>query len=377
MSASFQREFDQIEERYRTGRHVRNQSLLKERLLGGPIVLFGLGFFAVPLYRNFRSHGMDPICFCDSRKSGTETSTGRPIISPALLKRDYADANIVIAVANSKNQDSIFCQLLDLGFAREQIFSFTDAFLFLDQSVVELTHLSMEDMKKHLDGYEWAYDFFPDCRSKEIILDHIKSYLFHDTLRQEPEEAPYFPDLFSLTPNEVFVDAGLYTGDTTEEFIRRTSGEYRAIYGFDIDETNLGAARRNLAQYPGIVIEAKGLWNAEATLCAELELAAGSKISDTGAVSIPVVALDAYFAGKGKDEWPSFMKLDIEGSEKKALLGSADIIRQVRPRLAVCAYHKPEDLYDLAQTILSIRGDYSFALRHYSPYTWDTVLYAY
>jgi len=55
--------------------------------------------------------------------------------------------------------------------------------------------------------------------------------------------------------------------------------------------------------------------------------------------------------------------MDIEGSEKEALMGAANIIKAAKPKLAICAYHKTEDIYELPQTILNIRDDYKLALR--------------
>jgi len=68
--------------------------------------------------------------------------------------------------------------------------------------------------------------------------------------------------------------------------------------------------------------------------------------------------------------------MDIEGAEKEAQLGAADIIRRVKPKLAICAYHKPEGIYELPQTIMSIRNDCRFCLRQHLASGVDTVLYA-
>jgi FkbM family methyltransferase len=378
MLGSFEEEYAKIEERYHSGRDAAELSKLKEQLLSRPIVLFGLGFFGVPVYRNFVSHGIVPQCFCDSKKTGYEKETGLKIITPAQLIKEFSNANVVISVADPHNQDSIFHQLIGLGFDKQQIFTFDAAFQFLDKSVVEITSLTFEKLQKYLEGYRWSYNYFSDVESKKVILARINSYLFKDVFCYEKNEPIYFPqELFQFTENEVFVDGGLYTGDTSDAFIKRVNGKYRAVYGFDIDEANASVARENLSRYDNVHIVLKGLWKKTDIRHAELELLAGSQINDTGMASIPVISLDEYFSKMRAEDFPTFIKMDIEGSEKNALLGSTKVIRTTRPKLAICAYHKPEDIYDLPQTILNIRGDYKFALRHYSPYTWDTVLYAY
>ena len=69
--------------------------------------------------------------------------------------------------------------------------------------------------------------------------------------------------------------------------------------------------------------------------------------------------------------------MDIEGAELEALKGAEQIIRNFKPKLAICAYHKPEDLYTLPELIKSFRDDYVFYLRHYTDTLYETVLYAF
>lgn len=72
----------------------------------------------------------------------------------------------------------------------------------------------------------------------------------------------------------------------------------------------------------------------------------------------------------------TFIKMDIEGAEYNALLGCKKIIREQKPKLAICIYHKPEDIIEIPELILSINKEYQFYIRHYST-TWaETILYA-
>jgi hypothetical protein len=73
---------------------------------------------------------------------------------------------------------------------------------------------------------------------------------------------------------------------------------------------------------------------------------------------------------------PTFIKMDIEGSEIDALNGAAGIIRRDKPKLAVCVYHKPSDLWKIPLLVHNLQPKYQFYLRHYSNHLSDTVLYA-
>ena len=54
-----------------------------------------------------------------------------------------------------------------------------------------------------------------------------------------------------------------------------------------------------------------------------------------------------------------FIKLDIEGFEKEALIGAAKTMKKYKPVLSICAYHKEEDPVVLPQTVKRINPDYS------------------
>ncbi len=76
------------------------------------------------------------------------------------------------------------------------------------------------------------------------------------------------------------------------------------------------------------------------------------------------------------EEWPTLIKMDIEGAEKEALLGAEKIIKEKKPKLIICAYHKPEDIYELPRTIMEMRNDYKFTLWQIGESFWDIILYA-
>ncbi len=76
------------------------------------------------------------------------------------------------------------------------------------------------------------------------------------------------------------------------------------------------------------------------------------------------------------EESPSFIKMDIEGAELEALKGAKNIIQKYAPKLAVCVYHKPEDMEEIPQLLLEYNPNYRFYLRHYSLTMNETVLYA-
>lgn len=71
-----------------------------------------------------------------------------------------------------------------------------------------------------------------------------------------------------------------------------------------------------------------------------------------------------------------FEKMDVEGSELKALEGAERTIRINKPRLAICIYHKRMEVLEIATYLLELVLEYKFYIRHYCSNMWETVLYA-
>ena len=93
---------------------------------------------------------------------------------------------------------------------------------------------------------------------------------------------------------------------------------------------------------------------------------------NTGTATTEGVSLDEIV----KDEKVSYIKMDVEGSELKALQGAKETIKNNKPKLAICIYHKPEDILDLLTYILELVPEYKLSIRHYTSCMWETVLYA-
>ena len=75
------------------------------------------------------------------------------------------------------------------------------------------------------------------------------------------------------------------------------------------------------------------------------------------------------------DQEDCFIKLDIEGQEKKALIGAKKIIKSKKTMLAIASYHFENDLWKLASIILKFNTNYKFYIRHYTQSSYETVLY--
>ena len=179
----------------------------------------------------------------------------------------------------------------------------------------------------------------------------------------------YF-DVFRPGPSEVFLDAGAYDGQSSLDFLRWCGGRYRKIICLEPMEESLKLLRRRLAGTENVDIYPYAAWNRKETLQFH-EDGSGSAAGSGGSLRVQGIRLDELV-----QEPVTFLKMDVEGSERKALLGASRLIRKYRPRMAISIYHKKQDVLSIPLTLLRLVPEYRFWIRQYSPGLLEAVLYA-
>lgn len=199
------------------------------------------------------------------------------------------------------------------------------------------------------------------------------SYLDQAYLMSVERGNIYFEhSIVNLREDEVFIDCGGFTGDTTEAFIMHTHNQYKKILLFEPDKKIMQTAQNNLKDYKNIVFINKGIGKQEGKLFFdEKGSIGGGMMSSEGTTEIMVTSIDETVM----EYHPTYIKMDIEGSESDALSGAVKTISSYRPKLAVCVYHHPQDMFELTEFIQKLGLNYKFYLRHYSRMYDDTVLY--
>ncbi len=81
-------------------------------------------------------------------------------------------------------------------------------------------------------------------------------------------------------------------------------------------------------------------------------------LDENSPMKVPAVTLDEWCAQH--DIVPTFIKLNLEGAEGRALTGAKEIISKHRPRLAVAIYHSLADMGVIPALIKSFCPDYRF-----------------
>lgn len=360
----FQSELQKIKSQYDAGIAEKQRQALIDGWKGRPIILYGAGTLSTFVMENLCKYGVQVEGFADTFRSGTHKSTGLPIISAQELKERYPDA--IVIITSELHGKSIMNTLQDIEYSGK-IYSFDELLSFYT--------IPYAEFEPHINGYEWIYEFYTDDISKQIVLDSIKTRILGTQMTPSDRPQYFEPNIFHLTDHEVFVDGGCFIGDTSEEFIRQVDGKYTHIYGFEPDGNNFKKALANLSPYQNINVSLGGLWHMTNVVRFVSGEFGNSHFSEEGDAIINTFGIDDFFTNK--TDYPTFIKMDIEGAERLALDGATRTLKEYQPKLAICVYHSIKDMYDLPQRILYHNPNYKLALRHYSHWYAESVCYAF
>ncbi|MFF2912217.1 FkbM family methyltransferase [Paenibacillus sp. NPDC057934] len=340
---------------------IRNKEMIDR-----PIILFGAGSWGREYLNSIRDY-FKTILFCDNDTSKWGTFVdGIQIINFDQLKNVYMDS--YITVTSLSYYDQISLQLFKHGMEDRMLpplYGFTDP-EFADY---------YNTVREHESEFAEAYKLLDDDYSRQVFYNRINAlitgnnkYLF--PLRSKSPQ--YFEKgIIALSNKEILVDGGAYIGDTVEEFLKQTTGEFEKIYSFEPEQTKHSAFLQEFSN-PNIELFPYGLWKENDVLKFEALDSGSSGVNVAGSMEIKVVSLDNILKGAPV----TFIKMDIEGSELEALIGAKETIKKYKPKLAICIYHKPLDIVQIPLFLKELVPDYKIYMRHYNINIFETVCYA-
>jgi FkbM family methyltransferase len=196
---------------------------------------------------------------------------------------------------------------------------------------------------------------------------HLTTFIF---------ERYRYGDEVRINDGDVVLDCGARVGDTA---VWSLSYGASSVHCFEPDTLNLAALNNNAARYGGgkITIVPSAVGKGAGTMqfirkdnsCGESGI---TENIDSGALTVPVICIDDYVREHGIE--PSFIKMDLEGSEIDALTGAKETLAKYKPKLAISLYHKPSDMWTIPDVIRSIVPEYRYWCRKNNP-VYEFVLY--
>jgi len=87
------------------------------------------------------------------------------------------------------------------------------------------------------------------------------------------------------------------------------------------------------------------------------------KNKDIKTVDVKTISIDEFLKEENLEK-VDFIKMDIEGSEEKALIGAKKTLKEFKPKLAITIYHKLSDFYKLPLLIKRLNPDYKIRIKN-------------
>lgn len=227
------------------------------------------------------------------------------------------------------------------------------------------------------ESIEMAYSLLSDEKSKKVFQNMLNYKISRDRelieeVRDDVREQYFTREIMKFADDEVFLDLGAYTGDTVTSFVKKVHGKYERIIALEPDESNFKALQENTMDLPNIEYHQAGISDRDGTARFNAKAIYTSCFDEQGEQEAAIRTVDSILNGGRL----TFLKADIEGMEMKMLRGAQGTIQAHKPKLAIAAYHKKEDIFDICLLLHRYREDYRFYMRHYTEMPIDTVLYA-
>ena len=183
----------------------------------------------------------------------------------------------------------------------------------------------------------------------------------------------------AVKPGAIVLDGGGCWGDSALYFADR-AGAAGQVHSFEFVPANLELLRRNLAANPAlaerVTVVPAALWDAIGERLQYTAAGPETRVTTVpGSGGAPTQTIDQYVA---QADLPrvDFIKLDIEGSELRALRGAERTLHRWRPTLAVALYHRLQDFVEIPRYIADLGLGYRLYLGHYTIHAEETILFA-
>jgi len=184
-----------------------------------------------------------------------------------------------------------------------------------------------------------------------------------------------------VEPGDVVIDGGSCWGDAALYFAEKT-GARGKVYCFEFVPHNLEILQENLSlnQHLSdrIEIVPKALWDKSRKRVSYCPRGPSTWLESKkrqDSLQVSTLSIDDFVKQKGIAK-VDYIKMDIEGSELKALQGAEGTIRTYRPKLAIALYHRADDLFVIPRYLNNLGLGYEFFLDHFTIHHWETVLFA-
>ena len=322
--------------------------------------LFGCGDIGQRVQGKFRRANLAVAGFVDNdtSKQGMEVN-GVAVISPAELARVDKDAAVVLA---SHQAEEMGRQCAALGIRH-----------VLTAGAAVRRYGLYEDMDalENATGAVAAMELWDDAGSRRLYRHMIRCRAFLDLdngLVPDPDQ--YFNRSVARKEDlRAVADCGPFDGQVYRDLRKASDDAFEAYYAFEPDPSAFEALTSQVGDDPRARLfnSAVGARPGRARFDARGDW--GSRLSDSGSVDVAVDSIDHALAGLPV----TMIKMDVEGQELEALAGAEATIRERRPFLAICCYHRDDHMWAVPLWIARLGAGYRLRLLQHGGSLYETV----
>jgi FkbM family methyltransferase len=366
---------------------------------GKKIALYGAGGMGRDLLLALKAAGYPVSFFLDRKAKPNQELRGIPVLRPddKSLAPLRPATHVIVSIFNPDSDLApVFAQLKSAGWL--SVSSAVAMYQLFPSLASRCWLVPTGYYAGKVEEILSAGDIWSDQKSRDLYEAVVEFRLTGDYARFPPAEpAQYFPDDVPSwkTPLRI-VDCGAYDGDMLRA-VEKLNLPVEAVVAFEPDEANYRAlVSRSRTRYfsqcefmclpCGVHSSTRQVgFNAGLGTSSHINEDPGAplrkgwrwlifsrNIEPRGGNAIQCISIDDSISGFRSN----LIKMDIEGAEYGALNGAARTVAIDRPGLAICVYHKPDDLWKIPALIRSWDLGYRFYLRIHGQSSFDLVLYA-
>ena len=321
-----------------------------------PIMVYGMGNGADKLFERFGTLGISvsEVFASDGFVRG-HSFRGYQVRSFSYVKDNYREFVIVLSFAS--NREEVISMLADID----------------GQYDMYVPDMPIANVEEYFDKAFYNAHYNEIVKAYECLDDEISRAIFSSVINYRlTGKMKYLlgcystrDEMYSLLPcKDIFsaIDAGAYNGDTARE-MKNYFPRLKKVIALEPDRKTFKRLERYSEAETEIEIDAvnAAAWrdDSDGTF-----FGSGNRNSTAVATAsfehkeelVRLVKIDSL-----ANEKVDYIKYDVEGAEREALIGSSEVIKRDEPSLLVSLYHRSRDIFEL---INYFREKYPFYRLH-------------
>ncbi|MDL2236692.1 FkbM family methyltransferase [Christensenellaceae bacterium OttesenSCG-928-K19] len=328
-----------------------------------PIVLYGMGNGADKIICELEACGIpfEGVFASDGFVRG-QVFWEHTVTTYAQAKEKFGD--MVVLVAFGTHRQDVMQNILRISGEQEVYVP--------DVEVAGSVAFTESFFEAHKSEFEQAYELLADKESRELYTSMLNYKIGGEISRlmeYTSDDGLFSQEFLNLSEDEIYVDAGAYDGDTVQAFAKRV-GNYKKIYALEPDAKNFKKLLKNTKEFDNCVCFNSAADDANGNALFAANAGRQSALNGDVGQAVQTCKID----GIAPDA--TLIKLDVEGNERRAIIGACEVISKNKPKMLVSAYHRNEDLYALPLQVFEQRQDYRVYLRRFPAVpAWDLIYY--